>query len=423
MHLCLFEDDQVGHLLPLVHTRGVYDLRLGIRTLLETTREAFGTPQTLLHARPFVAAVTAQENDLLVNRIPDGLDVLFVNGRYVAEEGPLLERLRRAAAKGEPARVFVQDDTLVAAWVPGAASRYVEGAAVTRATFEGLPEETVEGGRLIGRLWDLLDELEPALERDYTLRTKGYQIYERPGVRIMDGAILATGERIYTAPESTIRPGAILNAEDGPIYIDRGATISENAVLRGPIYVGPKAVINPNAAVHGSAIGYWSKVGGEIHNTVFHSLSNKAHEGHLGDAYVGRWCNFGADTNNSNLKNDYGVVSLYDAVEQDYVPSGRQLLGLVMGDHSKCGINTMFNTGTVVGVFCNIYGPDYQPRYIPSFSWGGGASGFSAYRLEKALSVAEAVMARRDAALTDADRDLLAHVFETTEADRTSFGQ
>lgn len=412
MYLCLFEDDQVDHLLPLTATRGVYDLRLGIRTLLETTRQAFGDPPTLLHARRLVAPVTAQENDLLTNRIPDGLDVLFVNGRYLAEDGPLLARLRQATRKDEPGRVFIQDDTVVAAWVPGASNDLVQPEALTRATFADLPEEKLDGARLIARLWDLIDELPRALVRDYEATAPPFNIYERPGTHIHESAIFVEGERVFIAPGATVQPGAILNASDGPIYIDEGAVVMERAVVRGPMYLGPKAELKVGADVQNVAIGTWSKVGGEVHDSVVHSFSNKAHPGFLGHSYLGRWCNLGADTNTSNLKNDYGEVTLYDAVAQDFVPSGRQFLGLIMGDHAKCSINTMFNTGTVVGVMCNIYGAGFPPRHIPSFSWGGAEAGFVPYRLDKALRVAEAVMARRDQPLTGADRDLFTMLFE-----------
>lgn len=418
MYLCLFEDDTVRHLSPLVLTRAVYDLRLGIRTLLETTHEALGGPALLLHTRAAVAGVTAQEHDALVNRIPEGLDVLFVNGRYIAEEGPVLQRLRKAARSGEPGRVFVQGEDVVAAWVPDAAGRLVADDALSQATFEGLSEERLDEARLISRLWHLLDALPPALLRDYTVRTKGYNIYERPGAVLEDGAHLVHGEHIYVAPGATIRPGAVLNAADGPIYVDRDAVVMENAVVRGPAYIGRRAEVKVGADIAESAIGTYSKVGGEVHGSVFHSLSNKAHPGHLGDAYLGRWCNLGADTNNSNLKNDYGAVSLYDAATGAFEETGRQFLGLFMGDHSKCGIDTMFNTGTVIGVFCNVFGAGFQPRYLPSFSWGSPDGGFSEYRLEKALRVAEAAMARRDVPLTDADRTLLASISEASRAER-----
>ena len=415
MHLCVFEDDQVGHFLPLVHTRGVYDLRIGIRTLLKVIREAFEDPGTMLHARRYVAAVTAEENDLLVNRIPDGLDVLFVNGRWLVEEGDVLTRIRAATAEGE-ARVFLHGDDVLAAWVPDASSRFVQEDAVTAATFDGMPVEQVEGVRMVTRIWECFSELDGALRRDFGVRTKGLYIYERPGVEIKDGAHLNAGEQIYIGPGSVIRPGAVLNAEYGPIYIGDDVTIEEGAVIKGPAYVGTKSVIKTGADIESCAFGYWSKVGGQVDGAIIHSLSNKAHDGYLGESYIGRWCNLGADTNTSNLRNDYGEVKMYDAAVGEFVPTGRQFLGLVMADHAKTAINTMINTGTVIGVSCNLFGAGFMPRHVPSFSWGGPQE-FVDFRLEKACSVAEAVMHRRNRTLSEAERENLAAVFEMTRGE------
>ena len=411
MHLCLFEDDQVAHLQPLTATRAAYDLRLGIRTVLETAREAFGEPPTVLHARPLIDAVTVQEHGLPVNRLPDGANVLFVNGRFIAEEGALLDRLRRAATPGEPARVFVQDSTVVAAWVPNATERLMQNHAVTRDTFEDLPEEITDGARFISRLWHLIDEIQPALRRDFAARTQRLDLQDRSGADIHPRAIL-DGEPIYIAPGARIRPGAILNAEDGPIFIDKDALIMEQAVVTGPAYVGVKAQIKIGALIEGSAIGPVCKAGGEIEASLMHSFSNKQHSGFLGHSYLGRWINLGADANTSDLRNDYGFLRLYSEAEGDFVPTERQFLGLFMGDHSKGSINTMFNTGTVVGVSCNIYGAGFPPRYLPSFSWGSPEDGFVEYRLEKGLQVAEAVMGRRGHTLSKAERAVLAAIFE-----------
>lgn len=416
MHLCVFEDDGAGHFLPLVHTRAVYDLRIGIRTVLRCLRDSFGDPPTILHARRQVASVSALENNLLINRIPEGLDVLFVNGRWVPEEGDLLDRVRAAARPEEDARVFVQDGMVLAAWVPNASSRFVEEDAVTAASFDGLPEESVEGARLISRLWSLQNELVDALERDYDHYLKGINVFERPGVDIKAGAVLAGSERIHIGKGSVIRPGAVLDAEEGPIYIGEDVTIHDLAVVKGPAYVGSKSVIMSGADIEACSFGYWCKVGGQVEESIIHSLSNKAHSGFLGNAYIGRWCNLGADTNVSNLKNDYGEVKMYDAVTGGFEGSGRQFLGVVMGDHTKSGINTMFNTGAVTGVCSNVFGTGFLPRFIPSFAWGGPEQ-FDEYRLDKALKVAETVMQRRERQLSVAEQENLAAVFEATRGE------
>lgn len=415
MHLCVFEDEGAAHFLPLVHTRAVYDLRVGIRSQLAALREAFGSPGTLLHSRSQVAAVTGQENDLVVNRIPEGLGVLFVNGRWVVEEGAVLERIR--AVMDEPeGLLFTHKGRVLAAWVPNASQRYVGSDAVKPDLFDGFPIEEIEEVRMIERLWDVQEELEPALLRDYDVLTQGLYLFERPGVTVSDGAVLHESERIRIGPGSVIRPGAVLNAEGGPIFLGDDVEVEEGAVIKGPAYVGSKSVVMSGADIHCCSFGYYTKVGGQVQSSIIHSLSNKAHSGYLGNSYVGRWCNLGADTNVSNLKNDYGETKMYDAVDGDFTRTGRTFLGLVMGDHSKSGINTMFNTASVVGVCCNVFGAGFMPRFIPSYSWGEPGS-FSEYRLEKALEVADVVMRRRDRTLTDTHRENLEEVYRATRGE------
>jgi len=427
MHLCLFEDARVQHLRPLTETRPVYDLRLGIRTLLDTTADAFPAQNLLLHSRPLVAPITAQTYDdeaAHVNALPHETDVLFVNGRFVATNGPAVEQIREHVQANAKARTFTHDGTLVAAWVPRASARLPDNvlstSSLSPAPFADLPTTSLDEATLITQPWDLLTLLRPALRRDAAARStpSTAPLSARPQASVHESVIGVHPDRISLGRGVTVCPGAILNAEAGPIVIDDEATISEQAVIKGPCYVGPKTQIKVGASIEGAAFGYYCKVGGEVHDTIIHSLSNKAHPGFLGHSYLGRWCNLGADTNISNLKNNYGEISAYAPAEDAFVPTGRRFAGLLMGDHSKCAINTMFNTGTVVGTYCNLYGGDFPPQYLPPFSWGGPHAGFSTYRLSKALEVAEHVMSRRDRSLTDADRTLLSTLFEETAAER-----
>jgi UDP-N-acetylglucosamine diphosphorylase/glucosamine-1-phosphate N-acetyltransferase len=265
--------------------------------------------------------------------------------------------------------------------------------------------------RLLHRLPDLIDDVPGRITRDVEMMRDTL-----PRATTLGQGAIVIGEDVFCASDATIQPGAVVSSENGPVVIGAGATIGHNAVVEGPCTIGPKAVVKSMARVDGSAIGYWSKVGGEVHESVVHSLSSKGHDGYLGNSYLGRWCNLGADTNTSNLKNDYGEVTVYDRVAGDFRPSGRQFVGLFMGDHAKCSINTMFNTGSVVGVFANLFGAGFPPRHVPDFSWGG-ADGLVPYRLEKAFRVAEAVMARRDRPLTDADRHALEQAFAAAHPD------
>jgi len=424
MHLCLFEDDRVNRLRPLVESRPVYDLRLALRTIAETTRDAFASDGLVLHTRPSLAGSTAQAYpDALINTLPDGVDVLFVNGRFVADDESLIDRIQAQTETNDP-RLFLHDDILVAAWLPDAAAHLssdtLDRSALSPAAFDA-PTTTVETATLVERPWDLLDTLPTALHRDVAARPTvppAGALPSRHHATVHESVVAVDPGRIHLGTGAAIKPGAILNATDGPIVVDDNATIHERAVLNGPCYVGPKSQIKVGADIENSAFGYYCKVGGEVHDSILHSLSNKSHPGFLGHSYLGQWCNLGADTNTSNLKNDYGEVRAYAPADQQLVDTGRQFAGLFMGDHSKCGINTMFNTGTVVGTCCNVFGGDFPPRYLPPFSWGGPSQGFTTYRLDKALDVADTVMGRRDTALTDANATLLRDLFKRTEEER-----
>jgi len=426
MHLCLFEDDRVPALRPLVETRAAYDLRLGGRTLLETVRDAFAPDGLILHARPLVADVTHRKHpSASVNAVPEGADVLFVNGRLVVEGGTTQEQIARLSDAGAP-RVLAQDDTMVAAWMPNAAASLPDDVlghrSLSAESFSNLALSETDDATLVGRPWDLLDTLRSALVRDIEARTEGPRstpLPTRAHATVHESVVGVDDDRIYLGPEATIKPGAILNAEDGPLYVGPHATVHERAVVRGPCVLGPKTHVKIGANIEGTATGMWCKIAGEVHDTILQGFSNKSHPGFLGHSVLGCWCNLGADTNNSNLKNNYGEVSAYAPAEERFVNTGRQFAGLFMGDHSKCGINTMLNTGTVVGTNCNLYGGDFPPRYVPPFSWGG-ASGLTTYRLDKACEVAKRVMARRDTTFTDADEALLTTLFEWTEAERAA---
>lgn len=207
----------------------------------------------------------------------------------------------------------------------------------------------------------------------------------------------------------------ILNTTDGPIYIGKDAEIMEGSIVRGPFAMLNNSVLKMGAKIYGATtLGPHCKVGGEVNNAVFFGYSSKAHDGFLGNSVIGEWCNLGADTNNSNLKNNYAEVKLWNYDIESFKSTGLQFCGLVMGDHSKCGISTMFNTGTVVGVSTNIFGSGFARNFIPSFSWGGN-SGFSVYKLPKVFDVAEKVFARRKISFGKLEKDILMHVYDMTK--------
>ena len=213
---------------------------------------------------------------------------------------------------------------------------------------------------------------------------------------VHNGVQMLNPRSVHIAPGATVQPNVVLDAQDGPVWIDSGATIMAGAVLRGPIYIGRDSRVKIGAKLYEqTTIGPVCKVGGEVEGSIIHGYSNKQHDGFLGHAYLGSWVNLGADTNNSDLKNNYGNVQAF--INGRKVDTGQRFVGLFMGDHSKCAINTMFNTGTIVGTNCNIFGAGMPPKFLPSFSWGG-ADGTVLFDIEKAMAVAAVVMGRRDVA-------------------------
>ncbi len=419
MLVCLFEDEPVRHLFPLTRTRAVYALRVGHRSLGESVLQSLGAPRAVLHCRQSLADVVREGSDLPVNRIAEGVDVLFVNGRLFFEAADALSPVLEATRSAEPV-VFFSGEDVAAAWVPAShgPAGFIKDDFVDPAAFGGMSAADLPGVILISRIWDMLGHIGAAIDQDFRVLSHGINIFERPDTQISERAELVNGERIYVAPRAEVRAGAVLDARGGPIIVGRGAQIMENAVIHGPAAVGDRTIVKVGAHLKSCTIGPRCKVAGEVHDSVMHSYSNKSHAGFMGNSYLGSWVNLGAHTNTSNLKNDYGEVSAFNEVLGRMEKTGGIFAGLVMADHSKCGIDSMFNTGTVVGVSCNLFGSGYFPRYIPSFMWGGPHSGFVTYLLDKALTVAEVVMRRREQSFTPAMRTLLGELHDETEADR-----
>ena len=277
----------------------------------------------------------------------------------------------------------------------------------------GVPIVEVEA-RAFRFPWDLLSHNTALLEADAAFYRLGTVESE---ASIASSAELVHPERIYVAAEVCIGAGAILDATDGPVIIDEGAVVMPQALIMGPAYIGRASRIKAGAKIYeGTTVGPVCKVGGEVEECIFHSYANKQHDGFLGHSYLGSWTNLGADTNTSDLKNNYSQIRV--TLEGREYDTGTMFLGSIIADHSKCGINTMFNTGTVAGVGCNIYGGDFPPKFLPSFSWGG-AAGLSEYDFDRFAATAAAVMQRRDRTLTERERRLLRDVFVHTSGQRT----
>ena len=266
---------------------------------------------------------------------------------------------------------------------------------------------------IISEKWHIFQHNAAQIKADFAMVTEG-----RKSAAITDPATVIYGkENLFVEEGASIR-AAIINAESGPVYIGKNAQVHEGAIIKGSFALCEGSHVNMGAKIKGdSTVGPFSKVGGEVSNTVFFGYSNKGHDGFIGNSVVGEWCNLGADTNTSNLKNNYANVKLWDYPSERFKDTGLQFCGLMMGDHSKCGINTMFNTGTVVGVSANIFGSGFPRNYIPSFAWGG-ASGFITFQLRKAFEVAEKVMERRNIAFDETEKAILEHHFEENQAAR-----
>ena len=412
MRICLFEDDKLSGLFPILHTKAVYQLRLGARTLYRRICDKLGHPTAILHTRSSLADHVAGQMLLPVNRLDEDTPVLFINGRIISAQESIYKLLLDATSSSNEGRLFMQGDDVIAAWVPNASSEMMQHDSLTEDTFSSLPREQVEGVALIQNLWHLLDYLHDSLVEDLADLTRNIKTQDRSQAFVHTNATLINPTEIYLSPSVEIHPGAILNASNGPIYLDENAKVMESAIVKGPVYIGRNSVVKAQTNIEESAVGPVCKVAGEIHSVLFQSYSNKAHAGFAGNTYIGSWCNLGADTNTSNLRNDYAPVTLYNESLGLFESTNRQFLGLIMGDHSKCGINTMFNTGTVVGISSNLYGSGFQPRYVPSFSWGCPEEGLQPYRIDKAIEVAQRVMARRKVELSEAERLLLQNIFD-----------
>ncbi len=413
MNLCIFEDPSLPGLHPLAHYQLACDIRCGAFTAWERLKRVVPDAAAHLFVRPDLAAVARERHPgCRVNEMPDG-PVIFINARALLSRDALL---LLAQCDGSDAAFRVAGGTAACAASAGSAPK------VYRALAEGRFEEAINGyaardiaGAMLSHAWECVTRNPEMLRADAALFPLGQH---SAGSRLPSVHFTAP-ERIFVGAGAVLHPGTVVLAEEGPVIIDEEATILPQAVIMGPAYIGRRSVIRAGAKIYpNTAIGPVCKVGGEVEGSVLHSFANKQHEGFLGHSYLGQWTNVGADTNTSDLKNTYGLIRM--VLEGREYDTGERFLGLLMADHAKCGINTMFNTGTSVGVGANVFGADYPPKFIPSFSWGG-AAGLSEYPLRKCAAVARTVMARRDVAMSPAEEELLGAIFAATADQRNNY--
>jgi UDP-N-acetylglucosamine diphosphorylase/glucosamine-1-phosphate N-acetyltransferase len=386
MNLILFDGVEADQLLPLTFTRPVSEIRVGILTIREKWERLLETKAKFL------------TKNYLSKKFPLKIagNNLLVNGSVCPSLSLMSKIIDLKSGEG-----LYKGDTLIACNLIDADVPDYDEKVKVKIQFEGQFTH-------IDKLWKIFLSNEKELNADFTLLADG-----RTSQNISSSNTLI-GDQIFVEKGAEIE-GAILNAKTGPIYVGKNAKILEGAMIRNGLALCESSVVKMGAKIYGTTtVGPHSKVGGEVSNSVLFGYSNKGHDGYLGNSVLGEWCNLGADTNNSNLKNNYDQVKLWSYNRGGFERTGETFCGLIMGDHSKCGINTMFNTGTVVGVSANIFGAGFPRNFIPSFSWGG-AQGYSVYQLNKAFKTAEIVYGRRGLDFNEMEQDILAEVFKRTE--------
>ena len=386
MNYILFDGPSRNQLLPFTYTRPVADIRIGILTIREKWEHYLETTTTTI------------TEDYLSEKYP--MVELEANVMVNASYCPNPELVALVKELEENQAIFKDEDVIAFFAVDTQED-------INFDDFEAI--EYNEDVLKIEHTWDIFSKNEEAIIQDFELLTSGRKSQPIP-----------SSNNVIAAENIFIEEGAkleftTLNASSGPIYIGKNAEIMEGSVVRGPLALCENATLKLATKIYGATtVGPHCKVGGEVNNSVLFGYSNKGHDGFLGNSVLGEWCNLGADTNNSNLKNNYAEVRLWDYETESFAKTGLQFCGLMMGDHSKCGINTMFNTGTVVGVCANIFGSGFPRNFVPSYSWGG-SSGFTTYLTKKAFEVAKVVMSRRKIEFSVQDQAILEFVFEETK--------
>jgi len=386
MNYILFDGPFRNNLLPFTYTRPVADIRVGILTIREKWEVYLGSTTTTV------------TEDYLAEKYPmvELEENIMINASFLPNY-EIVEMIKSL----EKNQAIFKEENIIAFYTNEAQDD------IDFSTYEAL--EYNDDIIKIENTWDIFAKNGDAIQEDFNFLTKNKKSQPIP----LSNNVIAS-ENIFIEEGAKLE-FTTLNASSGPIYIGKNAEIMEGSIVRGPLALCDNATIKLGAKIYGpTTIGPFSKVGGEVNNSVLFAYSNKGHDGFLGNSVLGEWCNLGADTNNSNLKNNYAEVRLWDYQTEGFAKTGLQFCGLMMGDHSKCGINTMFNTGTVVGVSANIFGSGFPRNFVPSFSWGGHA-GFTTYLTKKAFEVATVVMSRRDVEFTKQEEEILLHVFEETK--------
>ncbi len=386
MNYILFDDASRESLKPLTYVRPVCDIRIGILTIREKWEKYLGERTSTMTEDYLSVKYPAEMSDA----------TMLINGSICPT--PLLVEKVKALKTGQ---TLLCGDDVVAMFKTNSGFLSEE---------DDAEEIKIEDDFIkVNNPWDIFVFNDRAIREDFALLTKG-----RKSAKLSKTNTVIGDEENIFVEEGAVVECSILNCKEGPIYIGKDAEIMENCVVRGPFAMCEHSVLKLSAKIYGATtLGPYAKVGGELSNVVIFGYSNKAHDGFIGNSVIAEWCNIGADTNASNLKNTYEEVRLWSIEKNTFVSTGQTFCGTIMADHSKCGINTMFNTGTVIGVSSNIYGHGYQRNFVPSFVWGG-PSGMKIFEPDKAIEVAERMQARRGIQMSDVDKRILLHIYRST---------
>ena len=387
MKYLLFDDENRANLLPLAYTRPLAEFRIGILTIAEKWS------RRMPNEAVFGGYVT---ETYLQGKYPSDIneDQLWINASVCPNDALIKDILSLEMNEG----LFDEQEHIIAF-----RSGNFKDSVDCQKSYTDVAFTHVQN------LWDIFSKNAIELEADFELITRGRTSQKANATNNI------LGEENLFIEEGAVLNCAIINASNGPVYIGKDAEVMEGSIIRGPFALCEASQTKLGAKIYGpTTVGPNSKVGGELNNVVIFGYSNKGHDGFLGNSVLGEWCNIGADSNNSNLKNNYAEVRLWNYASGRFAHTGLQFCGLIMADHSKCGINTMFNTGTVVGVCSNIFGTGFPRNFIPSFSWGG-PQGQSTFMIPKAFEVSEKVMARRNVVFNENDRKILTKVFDLSK--------
>jgi UDP-N-acetylglucosamine diphosphorylase / glucose-1-phosphate thymidylyltransferase / UDP-N-acetylgalactosamine diphosphorylase / glucosamine-1-phosphate N-acetyltransferase / galactosamine-1-phosphate N-acetyltransferase len=407
-NICIFEDSEYQNFLPLTYSRPIYDLRCGTYTILERIVLQYPNTKINLFCREYLKKLMRENHPYNVNETNfDDEGCLFINGRL------LISKSIPISGKEE---IGIRDDSIVYARLNRKNSlSIIPEKFLDKGFIDTLKEKfevKIVDAELLKYPWDLVSNNQKQIMTDLTSYIKDGLLQSKT----YEGVHLINGSQMFTGKNTVVKPGCVLDAENGPIYIGNNVNIFPNSVIEGPVYIGDNVIIKAVSRIRaGSNIGKACKVGGEISNTIIQDYSNKQHDGFLGDSYIGSWVNLGANTVNSNLTNTYSMIKVQ--MVDKIIDTGQMFFGMIMGDHTKTAINTRFTTGSNIGFACNILFTSTPPKFLPSFSWCSDNNTMT-YDVKRELRVANRMMERRKKIMTQCEEEVFKTIFDLSEKER-----